>query len=337
MRRVILLACTGILLGSCQSREDRVQQLIIKGNAAAESRNVDEAVRYFREVIALDACNADAWNNLGTVSYRRKLYDEAAEHYSRSLSCKPSWQVLLNRSNCHGMQKQYYAAVADVRQAIRLRPDTSTVHLALGLVYAKMHRYDSASMALYEAFALDTANAEISVNLGTSYLYQRRYAEAETYFRRSLDTGFRPQACNGLALLASYQGRHDEGLQWIQESIRADPSDPYYINNRGYILLRKGDFELALTDVNRSIGMDPSNLWAYRNKGLYFLRTGRPQEAIPLLERVVADGGFVDEVFVYLVEAYRQLGQIDKACEALDRASQAGENVPGTWSDCRRK
>jgi tetratricopeptide (TPR) repeat protein len=173
--------------------------------------------------------------------------------------------------------------------------------------------------------------------LGTSCLYQRRYAEAEGYFRKSLHGEFRPQACNGLALLATHQGRHDEGLQWIQESVQADPSDPYYINNRGYILLRKGDLDLALADINRSIGMDPSNMWAYRNKGLYFLRTGRPQESIPLLERVVADGGFVDEVFVYLFEAYRALGQMDKACEALDRARQAGEIVPVKGSDCERK
>ncbi len=308
----------------------------MKGNASAESHNDAEAERYFREAVGLDACFADGWNNLGTLRYRQKNYDEAVDFYTKASSCNPaSWLFLLNRANCFLEMKQYYSSLEDINSALILNPDTSVLHFGKGLVLARMDKFDSALVSFEIAWQLDPENPETLINVGTVRMYMQQYEQAAMAFDVASTGPLRALAHNGLAMLASYQHDYRRALSRIELAIEANPNDPHFLNNRGYIFLQLGEAERALADINRSIGMDPTNIWAYRNKGLYYLRLGMPSQAIPLFERVVADGGFIDELYRYMAEAYDLLGDTANACRYFALAIDAEEDVSGLKVNCK--
>ncbi|QLH31608.1 MAG: tetratricopeptide repeat protein [Cyclobacteriaceae bacterium] len=82
----LLIWC--FVLFACNSKETRLQQLLLKGNQALKAGNYDKASYYFGEAIKVDDCYADAWNNLGTVHFNQKQYLLAQESYQKAMECR---------------------------------------------------------------------------------------------------------------------------------------------------------------------------------------------------------------------------------------------------------
>ncbi|MFM7856350.1 MAG: tetratricopeptide repeat protein, partial [Flammeovirgaceae bacterium] len=78
---------TIVMLG-CESKETRLQQFLLKGNLAAKEFNYNQAAYYYEEAIKLDGCYADAHNNLGTINFQQKKWEQALANYNRAIECK---------------------------------------------------------------------------------------------------------------------------------------------------------------------------------------------------------------------------------------------------------
>jgi Flp pilus assembly protein TadD len=76
-------------------------------------------------------------------------------------------------------------------------------------------------------------------------------------------------------------------MDYIGKALALRPGDPYFLNNRGYVLLMMGRLPEALEDIDKSIVGDPRNAWAYRNKGIYYYKSGDYANAVRLLERAI--------------------------------------------------
>ncbi|MFM7430250.1 MAG: tetratricopeptide repeat protein, partial [Flammeovirgaceae bacterium] len=127
-----------VLLFSCNSKETRVQQFLLKGNLAAKERNFGQAENYYQEAIQLEPCFADAHNNLGTVHFQQKRYEQALPSYDKAIECKPNFlNALFNRANTEYELKEYYKALEDLDKVIAMKPDTALAYFTRGLVYTK--------------------------------------------------------------------------------------------------------------------------------------------------------------------------------------------------------
>ncbi|MFN4956260.1 MAG: tetratricopeptide repeat protein, partial [Cyclobacteriaceae bacterium] len=86
---MIRVACILVMFVfvSCDSRETKVQRFLLKGNLALEQSDTDRALYYYQQALALDACFADALNNIGTLHYRAGDKAKAMESYTKALEC----------------------------------------------------------------------------------------------------------------------------------------------------------------------------------------------------------------------------------------------------------
>jgi Flp pilus assembly protein TadD len=89
-------------------------------------------------------------------------------------------------------------------------------------------------------------------------------------------------------------------MDYIGRALTLRPGDPYFLNNRGYVLLMMGKLPEALVDIDKSIVGDPRNAWAYRNKGIYYYLSGDAANAIRLLGRALEMDSTVREAKRYL-------------------------------------
>ena len=136
------------------------------------------------------------------------------------------------------------AGLAELREAIRLRPDYWENSATLGL-------------ALYSR----------GVRGGAGALQARRRPRA----LRSART-----AAAGLAY--HQLGRLDEALEHYRQAIRSGGT-PSTFSNIGTILYRQGKFNEALGSYNESLKLRPNSPQTWRSKGDTLNRLGRPEEA----------------------------------------------------------
>ncbi len=309
------------------SKENKVQRFLIQGNDAAARKSFREAKRYYGEALKLDSCFVDAWNNLGTVYYREKHFAEALDAYTNALQCNPRMpDALVNRSNTFYELNKPKEALDDINAFAALAPDTFIVHLSRGLIYTRMQRYDDAIGSFSEVLDQNPKHVETLVNLATVYYYRKSYDSARFYLDRAIaidDT--EANAFNAYALLELDLGNTDEALRRVNQALTLRKNDPYFLNNRGFILIAANSLDKALEDIDNSISVDPYNAWAYRNKGVYFLRKGQPEDALRLLTRAEQMDTTVSKLFYYMAEANFLKGDRNIGCHYLTKSRNRGE------------
>ena len=82
--------------------------------------------------------------------------------------------------------QQFPAAIASLRQALRLQPDFAAAHERLGIALARQGQLDDATLHFHTALKLQPDSVATHCNLALAYLQQSNAAEAVTYYRRAL-------------------------------------------------------------------------------------------------------------------------------------------------------
>jgi len=323
-----------LLLAACDNRETRLHQFLLKGNIASKDRNWEQATYYYGEAIRLEPCFADAWNNLGTVYFEQTSYDKAMNSYDKALVCNPKFiNALLNRANTSYELKEYFRTINDLEKVISLKPDTSITYFTMGLTYTKMREFKKALYSFDKAARLVDSSekkekTELAINHAIVQYYLKEYDLAKSELQKLAGQNDRePNIYNTLALIETDLGHYAEAMNFINEAIRLDPKQMYYVNNRGYIFLLQDALTSAEADINASIAKDPDNAWAYRNKGIFYLKKSDYVSAERLLKQSLDMDPFVDKIYFYLGMAYLKNGKKELACSSFRKSIEQNDKM----------
>jgi len=326
-----------ITLCACEGKEARVQKFLLKGNLASKERNWQQASYYYAEAIRLEPCYADAWNNLGTVFFQQQRYDKAMENYDKALNCNPKFiNALLNRANTSYELKEYFRTISDLEKVMEIRPDTAITFFTLGLTYTKMREFNKALISFEHCWKLtdekqEKQRTELAVNHAIVQFYLKNFEQAKTELQTLAKRNEKePNIYNTLALIETELGHYPEAMNYINEAIRLDPVQSYYLNNRGYIFLLQDALASAEADINSSIEKDPNNAWAYRNKGIYYLKKNDFVAAERLLKQSLNLDPFVDKIHFYLGTAYLKNGKKELACDSFKKSESQNDKMVTT-------
>lgn len=310
LRRLSAATCMliALLIGGCagvepQGAQDDVATLMKQGEELYATKNYDEAIRRFKEVVAKDP---------------------------------KRWQAYLWLARAYIAKGLWGDAIASARTAYQLSASGQEVVAVLaealfggGADALRANRFKDAISYFTDYIKLQPGNARAYLNVARAFLGEKRLADALSSVIKGLSVAsagterselLRALLDGGLQSLT--QGDFRSAIGFFGEYLKIDPA-----NVRAYIDLARsyvgtGDYALALSAFRRGLaqgGQRPELLRALADTGRQALTTGRAKEAIGFLrEYVNHDRGNLN-AYLDLAKSYWQSGERINALNAFRR------------------
>jgi tetratricopeptide (TPR) repeat protein len=251
-----------------------------------ETRQLDEAERYFLELEQSEGRADDARFFLGRLEAQRQRYPAALDWYRRVGGGEYHDEALIQIAAVLAKQGQLDVALAHVRGLRDTRPELRVrLLLVEGELLAGADRAAEA-MSLYDAALAETPDSD-------DLLYARAMLAEDLDRLDLLEQDLRlliqrdpnnASALNALGYtLADRTDRHDEALELIRRAFEIRPEDPAVIDSMGWVHYRLGDRTAALNYLRDAYARSPDpEIAAHLGEVLWV--SGEQQQARAILD-----------------------------------------------------
>lgn len=156
----------------------------------------------------------DYHNNLGN-AYRARghMLDAAIAEYREAIRLKPSDEMFhCNLAIALVEKGAYEEALGEYQEAVRLNPGDYHSHYSLGNLLSRLERADDAIAAYQRAIDAAPERPEAHFNLAARYWDQNRLTEASLHYEKALVGDLEPRAAAGAHLRLGAMST--EGKEW---------------------------------------------------------------------------------------------------------------------------
>lgn len=310
-----------------------VRELLEAGRKAHRAGRFREAELAYRQALAADPRQAEAWHLLGLIAQEGGQPRAALEHVERALALAPGAAAFWNSHGLLlGMLGQREKAAESFARAVSLAPDHAEAHSNLGAILSEQGRSEQAVEHFREAARLRPDLLAAALNLGRTLQRLGRLDEAGAVLDEAARRhGQIAEPCYLLSLVHRDQGRAAEEIACLREALRRRAQYPEALNQLGIALARSGQLAEALEALREALRIQPGYADAYNNVGNVLKRMGRPDEAeSAYLHAVRCDPGSADlQVSVAMLLLDR--GRAAEALVSLRHAERLQSNRPDVW------
>lgn len=163
--------------------ENHLAELVNSAYRAYRSGHLDEARQMYLEALGKDAHNTDVLLGLAAIAQQRGEDQFAAQYYLRVLTLDPRNPVANAGMSALTTDEN---SESRLKTLLREQRDSAALHFALGNLYASQSRWGEAQSAYFNAYLLDSKNAELALNLAVSLDHLSQYKLAAQYYQLAL-------------------------------------------------------------------------------------------------------------------------------------------------------
>jgi tetratricopeptide (TPR) repeat protein len=246
----------------------------------------EEAIRYY---VAARSIRPETAHELAHALEDKGESDEAIVVFQDLVRLRPKdgrhlgclGKALQERGRSQEAAVALDAAVAALREQIRLNPDFAGAHYNLGVPLAIQGKLDDAIAAYREAIRLKPDLAGAHYNLGVPLAIQGKLDDAVAAYREAIR--LKPDlagAHNNLGIALAAQGKLDEAIAAYREAIRLKPDFAGAYYNLGVPLAAQGKLDEAIAAYREAIRLKPDLAEAHNNLGRALTKQGKVDDAI---------------------------------------------------------
>jgi tetratricopeptide (TPR) repeat protein len=260
---------------------------------------IREAVTAAQDQVNKHPDDVEAHTLLGKV-YLRSLGDMqsaqsgqmlqlAIAEYEKLAQLKPNdVETRLLLGQLYSLNHDSGKAEAQFKAAQGIDAGSEDVVLNMARLYSEQGDFKRAADTL-NSVPVDDRSARIEFALGTSYDQLKKPKEAIAAYRRALDLDSENlDAERGLAAALLSDGQLDESLKLFNEIVTAEPQDGQSQVRISEIQRRQGHYEAALATLEKAKPLAQDNLELSYNEALIYDTLGRYDDAIRVLNTLVA-------------------------------------------------
>lgn len=220
--------------------------------------------------------DAAGYARRGSASASRRDYEHALADLSRAIELAPGQpEYHYERGMAYWSGGQPDKALEDFGQAIDLQPADVPARMARAELRAR--RGDPAGAISPDLDAADRAaprEADIRLSLGDLYEHVQNQPAAIAQFDAWISAHNRddvqmPRARNARCRARTLTGQGlDQALDDCNFAVRREPKNAGFLDSRGLVYLRKGEYTRAIADYDAALTLDPKQAWALYGRGL---------------------------------------------------------------------
>lgn len=222
--RTILSALLLFLLISCSAKRENAKEewryLYDLGMSSYYAKNYSEAIAHFYRASKVDPKEPRIWNALGITYVEVEEYEKAESAFKKALENDPGFtEAKLNLGVLYLKKKDYEKALSYLKEA--LSDETFDKKHLLFYHLAKLYREigdrDSYLENLRKATAYNPLFVDAQLELGSAYMDEKRYEDAERLFVSLLSNNLKkPEVYLSLAKVYYETGKLDKAKEMIR-------------------------------------------------------------------------------------------------------------------------
>ncbi|MBL0330655.1 MAG: tetratricopeptide repeat protein [Bacteroidetes bacterium] len=235
--------------------------------------------------------------NQGQEKFVSGNFNEAATAFSSALKNKNSAKndyAIANaykaRSFCKMELGNFSAAISDISDAIKLKPEFSELYLARTIIHLRAKQYDESIKWANEGLLLKPEYEDLILMKVKAKISKKMYVEALNDADTLLKINpLNIEAWNMKGSALQRQKNYPGAAEAFSKTILIDPQNIAAFYDRGISYAHMKDFEKALVDINRGMEIDSSERWIGYNNIAYFVKFEQKdyQGAIELFDKAI--------------------------------------------------
>jgi arylsulfatase A-like enzyme/Flp pilus assembly protein TadD len=238
----------------------RVFNLISKAREISkDEKRFDEVVGILRQVVEEDPKVIDAWFMLGNVHAHANHQEQAIEYFKRVLALKPDDEMaVVNMANAYRQVGKDEEALVGYRRFLELDPKNSQVRYEVAQILIDQGDLNQAEALLTEALRLEPRMAAARNALGVVALKKGEPDRAEREIRAAIAQRADVRLAHfNLALLAESRRDYRTAVEEYLREIEQYPSSFKAIFNLGRLYGEMGQREAQLTAYREAVTVNP--------------------------------------------------------------------------------
>jgi len=251
----------------------------------------DAAIGQFSAALEKDADAIEPLNMLVRSALQLQQPQRAIRQLDKIISRSPQHVAAHNlKGEVEASEKQYKKAIAEFNRAIKLNPEWWIPYRNLAGTYLLLKQSDKAMDSYLRGIDHAQQNQQLVILLAGLYEREDRVDRAIALYEESLRS--HPEAlamANNLALLLAEYGKDQASRQRAQELVKmfADSQDPAYLDTRGWVYYRQGDYDRSLQALQQADKLAPNQLLIQYHLGSVYFSKGDSLRARQYLQPVM--------------------------------------------------
>ena len=298
-----------------------------RAEAARQAGRLDEAVRLYRQGLALQPKWPEGLWALGTIAYDRDRFAECRDAFRRLVAVEPkmapAWAL---RGLCEFRLGAYAASREHLEKGLSLRmpPSEGLTRVALyhhALLLVRETKFDLAIAPLSTILQFQAPTGEIEAACGLVLLRRPLLPQAVPAADLDLVKEAGQAYCAHLA-------RHPEvAVKRFEALVAKHPRERYLHYGHGLALAQQGSAR-ATEAFRREIELFPDDVLARVELGFALLARGQEQEAVPPAEEAVRLAPGLFATHLVLGRALVATGRLERGVRELETAATLAPQVP---------
>jgi len=283
----------------------RIEEKILKGEKCLSSKNYEEGLKIFQEIIKLNPNEGRAYYNMGILYLNKNKKYEAIGSMEKAIKLDDT-----NLSYKIGLARVFTAAgnipsaISGLEKVIALNKNISDAYLYLGEAYYKkgdrdralenfnycMEKFAGTESAVISGKWIEKLNSKDNeknsiisalLNEGNNLLYQKKYKEALASFDEALSKNpGEVEAYFGKAMAYYDTGDYDNAEIQFKQAISIDFNHVKSCLGLGEVYLKRENYDKVIEYTNKVISLDPAKAEAYYMRGIASYNNGKEDEAL---------------------------------------------------------
>jgi tetratricopeptide (TPR) repeat protein len=241
-----------------------------------------EAKTALQPILNDDTYRLAAYELLGRMAFEEENYPEAEKYFSTLTEENPdnrfAWlflAVLYNRQN------NYQNSLKVLERALTLHTDDVDLLAIYGTTLSQVGRDQEAVLPLEKALKMDSTNMSTVSSIAAVYDKLKMWDKSDSLYEMALQ-----KAPENALLLNNYsyslaQRNLDltKALDLVTRALEIDPENGAYLDTKGWIYYKVGDFPRALEYIQKALDSREESAEVLEHLGDVYLKLDQPDQA----------------------------------------------------------